>query len=146
MKLRGIGLVIISLALITMMTFMRGYRGIVQFMGKESQGDVLRYAPVDPRSTSKRGSDWIMNYSFTARDGVVYQGSKIFAPKARPKDLIKTVTVRYLEFSPNVTDVKGWISLTGVVGYAMAIFIALRAIPFLQTRTIGDEQSHRPAT
>jgi hypothetical protein len=130
MKTRGYFLLAVAVALVVFMTLTDGYRGIVRFVGREAIATVVDYSQDAPGRL--REGDWTLRYTFSTEDGEEIAGKSTFAPKARPAESAKSIQILYLPLNPRISEVKGHVSITGLMGYLFAIVIILRAIPFLR--------------
>jgi len=133
MKIRGIILLCIALLLVALMTILGGYKGIVRFQNVETLARVTKYAQ-DPPGKIRHG-DWRMTFTFTDELGEEFNGETTFAPKNRPHEDIAELPILYFPLNPNIHEIKGNVSTTGIKGYCLALCIV-----FLSIRTFTSQR------
>lgn len=144
---RAVLFLLSSMAILGLLTYLRGYVGLVQLFGRTASATVDKYEQEEDGLILK--GDWHIAYSFKTAAGDQQTGRAAFPPKKRPKDGIKQIDILYLSWWPSVSAVKGYVSLAGLFGYALGILILSLGICFLlisfpnKTQQIEDEAQNR---
>ena len=121
MKRLGISYIALGLMLSGVMAYVGAYDSILLVFYRRTEAEVLSYTQ-DPHGMVREG-DWRMGYEFVAGGSATYRGQATFAPKHRPPEGIRKLTVRYLPLAPSVSGVEGNITPTGLVGFVMAAYL-----------------------
>jgi len=143
MKTRGYFLLAVAAALAFYMTITEGYRGIVRFAGRETTATVVEYSQDAPGRI--REGDWTLKYTFSTEDGEEIAGVAIFAPNARPDETVRSIQVLYLPLNPRISDVKGYVSATGLVGYVFSIVLVFYSIVFIRFSSDSSSMQGEPS-
>jgi hypothetical protein len=118
------------------MVYLGAYASVLLLFYKRADARVISYSR-DPEGIIRQG-DWRLRYEFQAEGGRTYVGEATFPPRNRPPEGIRTVTVRYVPLTPNISGVEGNISATGLGGFVMAGILIWNGLSALAKSRVAE--------
>jgi hypothetical protein len=132
MKHLGPFFIVLGFCLAGFLTYLRSYDSILLIVYQKADAIVTNYRQ-DPPGLIREG-DWRLEYEFVGSSGDTYRSQVTFAPKKRPPEDIKIIPIRFLPRLPKVSNAEGYISYTGLIGYASALSFIFQGILYVVGR------------